>query len=160
MTWPAVLESKITNLTDKTNTVCHHWVGLTVSLTTERPHPVGGLWPGPLDVTQQQGPDGEALLMGQQARVFSPGGEGKEKQRKQEEAQEWKEGGRQDRDEEERGWSKVRNRRRGEDEDKEARFKGGERRRMGGCGGAEGDKFVGRGRFIEEEGKRNKQRRA
>lgn len=48
--------------------------GLTISMTTERPHPVGRLWPRSLDVTQHQRPDRKTLLMGDQTRVFSPAG--------------------------------------------------------------------------------------
>lgn len=48
-------------------------------MTTERPHPVGGLCPRPLDVTQYQRPDREALFIGEQARVFSPAGQREEK---------------------------------------------------------------------------------
>lgn len=44
----------------------------TVSMTTERPHPVGSFWPRPLDVPQNQRPDREARLVGETTRVLCP----------------------------------------------------------------------------------------
>lgn len=47
--------------------------GLTVSVATQRPHPVGGLRLRPVEVPQQQRAHWEAVLVGEQARVLGPG---------------------------------------------------------------------------------------
>lgn len=45
----------------------------TVSMALERSNTVDGFWPRSLKVTQNQGPDWEALFVGEQTWVLSPG---------------------------------------------------------------------------------------
>lgn len=54
-------------------------MGLTVSVAAQGVQPVGGaLSSGPVHIGQNQRPDREALLVGEQSRVVGPGGQGED----------------------------------------------------------------------------------